>query len=68
VSVNNELRASLQEAKENLTQEMALLGQCLTISWSWEACGLTAIVVLLADRLIRPLWVRYTGKEYFLDT
>ena len=56
------------EARNNLTQEAALLGQCLTISWSWEACGLTAIVVLLLDRLVRPLWIRYTGKEYFLDT
>ena len=56
------------DVKGQLAQEVALLDQCLTVSWSWEACGLTAIVVLLADRLIRPLWVRYTGKEYFLDT
>jgi len=68
VSVNKDLRATLLEAQRNLTQETAQLGQCLTISWSWEACGLTAIIVLLADRLIRPLWVRYTGREYFLDT
>jgi len=68
VSVNNDLRVTLLEAQGNLTREAALLGQCLTLSWSWEACGLTAIIVLLADRLVRPLWIRYTGKEYFFDT
>jgi len=68
VSANKELKTSLLEAKGQLSQEMASLDQCLTISWSWEACGLTAIAVLLLDRLVRPLWIRYTGREYFLDT
>jgi len=63
-----ELKAALLDVKGQLAQEAAMLDQCLMVSWSWEACGLTAIIVLLADRLIRPLWVGYTGKPYFLDT
>jgi len=67
-SVNQELKAALADARGQLALGAHNLDQCLTVSWSWEACGLTAIVVLLADRLIRPLWIRYTGRDYFLDT
>jgi hypothetical protein len=54
------LRAQLQ-------QEADHLASCITISWSWELALVFAILVLLLDRLIRPLWTRYTGRPYFLD-
>jgi hypothetical protein len=55
------LRAQLQ-------QEADRVAACITVSWSWELALICAVLVLLLDRLLRPLWTRFTGRPYFLDT
>jgi hypothetical protein len=55
------LRAQLRQEADNLAS-------CFNIYWSWEVAMVLVILVLLLDRLLRPLWTRYTGRPYFLDT
>jgi hypothetical protein len=51
-----------------LKQEADRMAACITVSWSWELACICAVLVLLLDRLLRPLWTRLTGRPYFLDT
>ena len=51
-----------------LKQEADRMAACITVSWSWELACVCAVLVLLLDRLLRPLWTRLTGRPYFLDT
>jgi hypothetical protein len=55
------LRAQLQ-------QETERVASCIAVTWSWELALICAVLVLLMDRLLRPLWTRFTGRPYFLDT
>ena len=58
----------MEGLRTQLRQEADRVASCLTITWGWELGLIMAILVLLLDRLIRPLWTRYTGRPYFLDT
>ena len=51
-----------------LKQEADRMAACITVSWSWELACICAVLVLLLDWLLRPLWTRLTGRPYFLDT
>jgi hypothetical protein len=62
-----DLQRTVEGLRAQLQQEADRLASCITISWSWELALLLALLVLFLDRLIRPLWVRYTGRPYFLD-
>jgi hypothetical protein len=65
--LSQDLQRTVEGLRAQLQQEAENLASCITISWSWELALLLALLVLFLDRLIRPLWVRYTGRPYFLD-
>jgi hypothetical protein len=54
--------------RAQLRQEADRVAACITVSWSWELALICAVLVLLLDRLLRPLWTRFTSRPYFLDT
>ena len=61
------MQAVLNATLDQLRQETDQLVACIQVSWSWELALIAVLVALLADRLLRPLWIRYTGRPYFLD-
>ncbi len=58
----------MEGLRAQLRQEADNLASCITITWNWELALILAVLVLLLDRLLRPLWTRYTDRPYFLDT
>ncbi len=58
----------MEGLRAQLRQEVDRVAACITVSWSWELALICAVLVLLLDRLLRPLWTRFTGRPYFLDT
>ncbi len=51
----------MEGLRAQLRQEADRVAACITVSWSWELALICAVLVLLLDRLLRPLWTRFTG-------